>query len=179
MMQNCVLMACVKPRGCGNRSTSGHQLHPGVLEQHIQDSSYHMTLIIEAPHAGVCQVSTGCCSPGAAVGVTSQKYGWVGPVVWQSAKIYWVILIDVIFRNINEWLVLYSIQRCLTRTRDQNRKSSCGEKTVVWRKIVLSPQWEFIYWQDGIFILNQPCGRHDPEIPEVPSGPTMAIFNME
>ena len=33
------------------------------------------------------------------------------------------------------------------------RKSHCGDKTIVF---VLSPQWDFLYWQDVIFILNQP-----------------------
>ena len=36
----------------------------------------------------------------------------------------------------------------------QYRKSHCGDKTILWLT-VLSPQWNFLYWQDNIFILNQ------------------------
>ena len=38
----------------------------------------------------------------------------------------------------------------------QYRKSHCGDKT--GRKIVLSSQWDFLYWLDDIFILNQGPG---------------------
>ena len=37
------------------------------------------------------------------------------------------------------------------------RKSHCGDKTILRP----SPQWDFLHWQDKIFILNQPAGVWD------------------